>query len=143
MSMHGGAAGVRIGMRSLSRDRKILQHQLKKGTLPRILKFAKHYRPALLIFLSVVIVDAVISSVSPLLLREIIDVGIHHRRADLVIGLAVTTAVLALFDAGLQLVERRISSIIGEGLIFDLRTASNDPRAHGGAEASPTENSAM
>jgi ATP-binding cassette subfamily B protein len=55
------------------------------------------------------------------LLREIIDVGIRHRRADLVIGLAVLTAALALFDAGLQLVERRISSIIGEGLIFDLR----------------------
>ena len=121
MSMHGGAGGVRLGMRSLSRDRKILQHQLKKGTLPRILKFAKHYRPALIVFLSVVIIDAVVSSVSPLLLREIIDVGIHHRRADLVIGLAVVTAVLALFDAGLQLVERRISAIIGEGLIYDLR----------------------
>ena len=121
MSMHGGAGGVRLGMRSLSRDRKILQHQLKKGTLPRILKFAKHYRPALVIFLSVVIVDAVISSVSPLLLREIIDVGIHRHRADLVIGLALATAVLALGDAALQLVERRISAIIGEGLIYDLR----------------------
>jgi ATP-binding cassette subfamily B protein len=108
-------------MRSLSRDRKILQHQLKKGTLPRILKFAKHYRPALIVFLTIVIVDAVISSVSPLLLREIIDVGIHHHRADLVIGLAVVTAVLAICDAGLQLVERRISAIIGEGLIYDLR----------------------
>jgi ATP-binding cassette subfamily B protein len=108
-------------MRSLSRDRKILQHQLKKGTLPRILKFAKHYRPALIVFLTIVIVDAVISSVSPLLLREIIDVGIHHHRADLVIGLAVTTAALAIVDAGLQLVERRISAIIGEGLIYDLR----------------------
>jgi ATP-binding cassette subfamily B protein len=108
-------------MRSLSRDRKILQHQLKKGTLPRILKFAKHYRPALIVFLTVVIVDAIISSVSPLLLREIIDVGIRHHRADLVVGLAVTTAALALFDAGLQLVERRISAIIGEGLIYDLR----------------------
>jgi ATP-binding cassette subfamily B protein len=108
-------------MRSLSRDRKILQHQLKKGTLPRIVKFAKHYRPALIVFLSIVIVDAVISSVSPLLLREIIDVGIRHHRADLVIGLAIVTAVLAIFDAGLQLVERRISAIIGEGLIYDLR----------------------
>jgi ATP-binding cassette subfamily B protein len=120
MSMHGGGGG-RMGMRSLSRDRNILEHQLKKGTLPRILKFAKHYRPALYFFLSVVVLDAIISSVSPLLLREIIDVGIKHHRADLVIGLAVATAILAVFDAGLQMIERRISAIIGEGLIYDLR----------------------
>lgn len=121
MSMHGAGGAGRMGMRSLSRDRKILQHQLKKGTLPRIVKFAKHYRPALIFFLTVVILDAIISSVSPLLLREIIDVGIHHHRAHLVIGLAVATAILAVFDAGLQMVERKISAIIGEGLIYDLR----------------------
>jgi ATP-binding cassette subfamily B protein len=117
--MHG--AGGRMGMRSMQRDRKILEHRLKKGTLPRILKFAAHYRPALIFFLTVVIVDAIISSVSPLLLREIIDVGIKNHRADLVVGLAVLTAILAIFDAGLQLIERRISAIIGEGLIYDLR----------------------
>jgi ATP-binding cassette subfamily B protein len=110
-----------MGMRSMQRDRKILEHRLKKGTLPRILKFAAHYRPALIFFLTVVIVDAIISSVSPLLLREIIDVGIHKHRAGLVIGLAIATAILAIFDAGLQLIERRISAIIGEGLIYDLR----------------------
>jgi ATP-binding cassette subfamily B protein len=107
--------------RSMGRDRKILEHQLKKGTLPRILKFAKHYRPALIIFLTVVVLDAVISSVSPLILRAIIDIGIPKHRVDLVIGLAALTAGLALFDAGLQMVERRISAIIGEGLIYDLR----------------------
>ena len=122
MSMHGGGGGAaRMGMRSMRQDRKILEHQLKKGTLPRILKFATHYRPALVFFLVVVVIDAVISSVSPLILREIIDVGIYKHRADLVIGLAVLTAVLALFDAGLQMFERRISALIGEGLIYDLR----------------------
>ncbi len=123
MSMHGGGGGgaARMGMRSMRQDRKILEHQLKKGTLPRILKFATHYRPALVFFLIVVVIDAVISSVSPLILREIIDVGIYQHRADLVIGLAVLTAVLAIFDAGLQMFERRISALIGEGLIYDLR----------------------
>jgi ATP-binding cassette, subfamily B, bacterial len=119
MGMHGGV-GFSVP-RSMGRDRKILEHRLKKGTLPRILKFAKHYRPALVIFLSVVVLDAVISSVSPLLLRAIIDVGIPKHRVDLVVGLAALTAALAIGDAGLQLVERRISAIIGEGLIYDLR----------------------
>lgn len=123
MSMHGGGGGGggRRGMRSLTRDRDILQHQLKKGTLPRILKFAKHYRPALIVFLIVVVLDAVVSSVSPLILRAIIDVGIHHHRPTLVVWLALLTAALAIGDAGLQMVERRISAVIGEGLIYDLR----------------------
>jgi ATP-binding cassette subfamily B protein len=121
MSMRGGGGGGRMGLRSLSRDRKILEHHIKKGTLPRILKFARHYRPALIFFLSVVVLDAIISSVSPLLLREIIDVGIKDGRARLVVGLAIVTAVLAIGDAGLQMIERRISAIIGEGLIYDLR----------------------
>ena len=117
-----GAHGIGFSVpRSMGRDRKILEHRLKKGTLPRILKFAKHYRPALIIFLSVVVLDAVISSISPLLLRAIIDIGIPKHRVDLVIGLAALTAALAIGDAGLQLVERRISAIIGEGLIYDLR----------------------
>ncbi|MGA7834458.1 MAG: ABC transporter ATP-binding protein [Acidimicrobiales bacterium] len=119
MGMHGMTGFS--GPRSMRRDRKILEHQLKKGTLPRILKFARHYRPALVIFLTVVVVDAVISSVSPLLLRGIIDVGIPKHRVDLVIGLASLTAILAIGDAGMQMVERRISAIIGEGLIYDLR----------------------
>jgi ATP-binding cassette, subfamily B, bacterial len=123
MSMRGGGGGMaaRMGVRSMRQDRSILQHKIKKGTLPRILRFAKHYRPVLIFFLSVVILDALISSVSPLLLREIIDVGIYRHRAALVIGLAVTTAILAIGDAGLQMIERRLSAVIGEGLIYDLR----------------------
>jgi ATP-binding cassette subfamily B protein len=108
-------------MRSMQRDRKILQHQLKKGTLPRILKFAQHYRPALIFFLVVVVLDAFVSSVSPLLLRAIIDKGIPGHRTGLIVGLAVLTAVLAFADAGLSMIERRVSAIIGEGLIYDLR----------------------
>ncbi len=119
MAAWGG--GGLSGLRSLRRDRKILEHRIKKGTLPRILKFARRYRRALIFFLSVVVVDAVISSVSPLILREIIDVGIPEHSVHLVVWLAALTAFLAIADAGLQMFERRVSAVIGEGLIYDLR----------------------
>jgi ATP-binding cassette subfamily B protein len=108
-------------MRSMGRDRKILEHRVKKGTFPRILKFAKAYKPMLIVFLVAVVLDAVVSSVSPLLLRAIIDNGIYKDNKHLIIWLSVLTAVLAIIDAGLSLVERRISAVIGEGLIYDLR----------------------
>ena len=130
MSMHGGGGGGGMGMRSMRRDRTLLEHQIKKGTLPRILTFAKKYRPMLVVFLLAVILDAIVSSVSPLLLRGIIDLVVQHHvkntavmshRENLIIGLALLTAGLAIFDAILSLFERRISAVIGEGLIYDLR----------------------
>jgi ATP-binding cassette subfamily B protein len=110
-----------MGMRSMQRDRTLLEHRIKKGTLPRILKFARVYKAALIVFITAVILDAVVSSVAPLLLRAIIDIGIAKHREHLVIGLALLTALLAVFDAVLSLFERRISAVIGESLIFDLR----------------------
>jgi ATP-binding cassette, subfamily B, bacterial len=125
MSMHGGGGGGgggRMGLRSMRQNRDILEHQIKKGTLPRMLTYARKYRALLVIFLIAVVLDAVVSSVTPLLFRAIIDIAIKHKRTDLAIGLASLGAGLALFDAVLSLFERRTSAVIGEGLIFDLRT---------------------
>ena len=130
MSMHGGGMGPgRMGMRSMQKDRTILEHRIKKGTLPRILQFAKPYKVVLIVFLIAVVLDAVVSSVSPLLLREIINLAIKGKSHQAIrakdehwiIGLALLTAGLAVFDAVLSMFERRISAVIGESLIFDLR----------------------
>ncbi len=110
-----------MGLRSMRTDRNILEHQIKKGTLPRILTYAKQYRALLIVFLIAVVLDAVVSSVTPLLFAAIIDIGIKHKHEGLVIGLAVVGAGLAIFDAILSLFERRTSAVIGEGLIYDLR----------------------
>src|SRR5580658_391902 len=118
----GGRGGGWGGMRSVRQDRAVLQHRVKKGTARRMLTFAVPYRKILAIFLPVVIVDAAISAVNPLILRALIDNGILKKDSSLVIQLAVLVAVLAVADAGLVLTERRISAYIGESLIFDMRS---------------------
>jgi ATP-binding cassette subfamily B protein len=110
-----------MGMRSMRQDRNILEHQIKKGTLPRMLTYAKQYRALLVIFLVAVVLDAVVSSVTPLLFRAIIDIAIKEKSTGLAIELASIGAGLALFDAVLSLFERRTSAVIGEGLIYELR----------------------
>jgi ATP-binding cassette subfamily B protein len=124
MSMHGGGGGGgggRMGLRSMRTNRDILEHQIKKGTLPRILTYAKNYRALLVVFLTAVILDAVVSSVTPLLFRGILDNAIPEKNKGFVIFLASLGAGLALFDAVLSMFERRTSAVIGEGLIYDLR----------------------
>ena len=118
----GGRGGGWGGMRSVRQDRAVLQHRVKKGTARRMLTFAVPYRTILAVFLPVVIVDAAISAVNPLILRALIDNGILKKDSGLVVQLAVLVAILALADAGLVLTERRISAYIGESLIFDMRS---------------------
>jgi ATP-binding cassette subfamily B protein len=69
-----------------------------------------------------IVVDAVFGAVNPLLLRQIINEGILGHNTGLVVTLALIVAGLAIFDAGLSLAERWVSSRVGEGLIFDMRS---------------------
>ncbi|MGH9092048.1 MAG: ABC transporter ATP-binding protein, partial [Acidimicrobiales bacterium] len=119
MGMGGGGW---MGMRSFRQDRSVLQHRVKKGTTRRILHFAVPYRRILSVFLPVVVLEAAVGAVNPLILRAIIDDGILKHRTDLVVELALVAAGLALVGAALSLVTRRISAFIGEGLIFDMRS---------------------
>src|SRR3984957_17619969 len=109
-------------MRSYTRDPSITSQRLKPGSVRRIISYARPYRGSLALFLAATVVDAVLIVAVPLLLKVIIDDGILKKDTALVVGLAGLTAGLALFDALLSLAERWLSSRIGEGLIFDLRS---------------------
>jgi ATP-binding cassette subfamily B protein len=120
----GGGGGGRVGfslMRSLRRDQNVTAHKLPKGTVRRIMGFAKPYKLALALFLVLIVIDALVGAANPLVYRAIIDQGIEKHKGSLVIWLAVLVAGLAIFDAALGLWERWISSRVGEGLIFDMR----------------------
>jgi ATP-binding cassette, subfamily B, bacterial len=114
--------GNMMVMRGFRMDPTITKQKLKPGTIRRIAGYARPYRLHLAVFLLATAVDAVITVVNPLLLREIIDHGILARNQAIVIGIAVAVAAVAAFDAVLGFVIRWFSARIGEGLIYDLRT---------------------
>src|ERR1700756_4646480 len=111
-----------VVMRGFRMDPSITRQKLKPGTIRRIAAYARPYRTHLSVFLIAPSVDAVITVVNPLLLRDIIDHGILDRNEQLVILLACAVAVVAIFDAFLGFAIRWFSARIGEGLIYDLRT---------------------
>jgi ATP-binding cassette subfamily B protein len=109
-------------MRSFRQDPSITRQKLKKGTIRRIGGYARPYRGALAVFMVTTALDALITVVNPLLLRQIIDKGILTRDEGIVIGIGVAVAAVAVFDAFLGVVNRWFSARIGESLIYDLRT---------------------
>jgi ATP-binding cassette subfamily B protein len=111
-----------MGLRSFHQDRSVLQHRVKKGTTRRMLRFAMPYRRILMVFVPVVVLGAAAGAVNPLILRAIIDRGILGKNAGLVVELALAAGGLALVTAGLSLYQRRVAAVIGEGLIYDMRS---------------------
>ena len=113
-----------MAMRSLTRDSEVTKRKLAPGTVRRIAGFATPYKFEISIFLALVIVDAVISVAIPLLFRVVIDEVDKggNRSRTVVIGVALAIAGIAIFDAGLSLIQRYFSARVGEGLIYDLRT---------------------
>jgi ATP-binding cassette subfamily B protein len=123
MGHGGGRGGGNWGlMRSFRRDESVTQQELPPGIVRRVLAFSKPYRGMLSVFLVLIIVDAVIGALNPLIYRAIIDNGIGKKNASLVVDLAVALGILAVADAGLSLWQRWVSARIGEGLIFDMRS---------------------
>jgi ATP-binding cassette, subfamily B, bacterial len=111
-----------VMMRGMRMDPSVTKQKLKKGTVKRIVGYARPYRWQLAAFLAVTSLDAVITVVNPLILRYLIDDGILKRDDALVLSLAFTVAGVAIFDALLGFVIRWFSARVGEGLIYDLRT---------------------
>jgi ATP-binding cassette, subfamily B, bacterial len=109
-------------MRGFARDPSVTKQRLKRGTVRRVMGYARPYRRDLAIFLLAAALDAVVTVSYPVLLGVIIDKGILPRRTGVVLALAGLVAGLAVFDALLSIVSRYFTARVGEGLIYDLRT---------------------
>ena len=116
--MHAGW----MALRTLSSDQSVKSAKLKPGTLKRIFAYAIPYKSTFLLFLFCLIADAFLTIATPLLLRELIDKGVIPKDRALVTTMAIAVAVLAILTAAVNIVVRWISSKIGEGLIYDLRS---------------------
>jgi ATP-binding cassette subfamily B protein len=114
-------------MRSFQRDASVVGQKLAPGTVRRIGRFASPYKRDLLVFLAIIVVDALVAVANPLIFKQVIDKGIGPNppatgSSRVVLAMALLLVGLALFDAVLGLAMRWYSARIGEGLIYDMRS---------------------
>ncbi|MGO4382750.1 ABC transporter ATP-binding protein [Specibacter sp. RAF43] len=122
MSMEGAAwSSLWSSMRS---DKS--NNGISKDTLRRTVKFARPYSRKLLVFVVLSVVSAGLAVATPVLAGKVVDAIVAKTAVDVVLNLALLIAVVAVLDAGLNLVIRWISANLGEGVILDLRTAVFD-----------------
>src|SRR6476620_2787652 len=116
--MHANGAA----WRHLRSDRSVVNNRIGRGTVRRVFGFARPHRRLIVSFLGLTVIDAGLVVVNPLLVQRIIDDGILGHDRMLVTVLALVMAAVAMVSALLTVGEGWLSSRIGEGLIFDLRT---------------------
>jgi ATP-binding cassette subfamily B protein len=101
-----------------------------KGTLARIWRFLLPHRGRLTAYLGAIMAGAAIGSVPPLVVKALVDtINSPHtvnERLFQVSLLAAAMVGLALATTALSLLNRWLGSVIGEGIIYDLRTRLYD-----------------
>lgn len=84
--------------------------------------YATEFRVYIFIYLSLLVFDSLLVVAAPLLFKRIVDTAIPNKDLGMVINMSLLIAGTAILGAVLGLISRRMSSTIGEGLIFNMRT---------------------
>ncbi|MGI8901645.1 MAG: ABC transporter ATP-binding protein [Nocardioides sp.] len=114
--------GMGPAWRHMRTDRSATDKRLARDTVRRVAGFAVPHRKVIAVFLALTVVDASMVIVTPLLVKRLVDDGILKQDGALVTAIAFGIAGVAVLNAVLAVASGYLSSRIGEGLIFDLRT---------------------
>ncbi|POX51662.1 ABC transporter [Streptomyces sp. Ru71] len=96
------------------------------ATLRRIGAFARPHRRRIALFVALGVVTALLAVATPVLAGSVVDAIVSHGDEAHVVRLALLIALIAVAEAALGILSRRLSATLGEGLILDLRTAVFD-----------------
>ncbi|MGW4910707.1 ABC transporter ATP-binding protein [Streptomyces sp. NPDC004270] len=97
-----------------------------RATLRRIAAFARPHRRGIVRFVLLGVVTALLAVATPVLAGHVVDAIVSGHDTGTVVRLSLLIAGVAVAEAALGVLGRRLSATLGEGLILDLRTAVFD-----------------
>jgi ATP-binding cassette subfamily B protein len=117
MGFHGGRWGAFIRYDEQEKP------QLSWRLLRRVAAYARPYWLKLVVVLITMVGISLISLIPPLLIRDFIDYAIPAQDSTRLNWLALGMVAVPLINGLLGVAQRYMSSFVGEGIIFDLRSA--------------------
>ena len=94
---------------------------IDRNTVKRVWSFSRPYRTSIVVFMVLIIAGTIIGLVPTLAFRDILDTAIANSDRTRLNWLGLIVLAAAFAAAGISMVERWLSSSIGEGIIYDLR----------------------
>lgn len=113
--MHGGWYQY---MRSGDQKPKVT-----KELLLRVLNYAKPYWWHISGMFITILFSAALTLVSPLIFRRMIDTVLPSKNLNQLTILAVALLLVPILNGGIGVIQRRLNSAVGEGVIYDLRSS--------------------
>jgi ATP-binding cassette, subfamily B, bacterial len=96
---------------------------LTRELLLRVLAYARPYWWHLAGMLVTILISTGLSLVGPLIFRQMIDVVLPAKDVNQLIWFALALLLLPIIDGIIGVFQRRLNATVGEGVIFDLRSA--------------------
>ena len=93
------------------------------GLMRRVLTYAAPYRWQIVGMLLLILVDTALTLLMPLVIRDLIDRTIPSGDINRLVLLALALLLIPGLRGGISVIQRRLNSWVGEGVIFDLRGA--------------------
>jgi len=112
---HGG--GWFMAMRSGDEKPKVTRELLL-----RVLAYARPYWWHIAGMLVTILIGTGLSLVGPLIFRHLIDVVLPSKDINQLIRFSFLLLLIPLIDGGIGVIQRRLNSTVGEGVIYDLRS---------------------
>jgi ATP-binding cassette subfamily B protein len=97
--------------------------KVTRALLLRVLGYGKPYRWHIVGMLALILISTALNLVNPLILRDLIDQTLPNRNLSRLALLSGLLLVVPLLNGLFMVMQRRLNSQVGEGVIFDLRTA--------------------
>ncbi|MCA9988986.1 MAG: ABC transporter ATP-binding protein, partial [Anaerolineales bacterium] len=105
----------------ISHDEKAGRPKVSGDLVRRVWQYARPYQGQIVILLITIGVISSLSLLTPLILRDLIDVTIPSANRTRLNWLALALVAVPIINGLVGVVQRRISSQVGEGMIYDLR----------------------
>jgi ATP-binding cassette subfamily B protein len=93
------------------------------GLLRRVLRYARPYRWWIVGMLTITLATTGLSLLTPLILRDLIDRTLPGRDLSRLVGLIFGLLAIPLLTGGLNVLQRQLNARVGEGVVYDLRSA--------------------
>jgi ATP-binding cassette subfamily B protein len=97
--------------------------KLSRPLLKRVLAYALPYRWSLVTMLLLILATTGLSLLNPLIVRNLIDQTIPQKNLTRLVWLALALLTIPALSGVMNVIQRRLSSNVGEGVIYDLRVA--------------------
>jgi ATP-binding cassette subfamily B protein len=93
------------------------------GLLKRVLGYSHPYRWLIIGMLLMILLSSFLGLVTPLIMRDLIDVTIPSGDLQRLVLLSAALLFVPILNGGINVIQRRLNARVGEGVIYDLRSA--------------------